>query len=134
MSLTEQEYQDLLNKSSPEGTLQKDCEDYLKKNLIQYLRLKSMKCPYCNKWFGSKIYIGFPDLGIISNAGMVYVELKSKRGRLETAQKTFFQSLPRYYQHKYIIRNIEDFQRVMNCIQIGKRIPKKLHDRIIFKP
>lgn len=137
MNFTETELAQLIaNRDSPdcdtllESPLQKAAEDWLRRNNIQYIHLKKVRCPHCSKWFNSDIYVGFPDLEVYSNQGSVFTEFKSKSGRLSPAQKDFFRYLPKHYVHKYVIRNINDFEKVVGCIQKGKVIPKKLLDRI----
>ena len=57
---------------------------------------------------------GFPDIQILYNGQVLFIELKSLTGKLSDSQKTLFQQIESNGFQVHIIRTFEDFQILAN--------------------
>lgn len=94
--------------------LQKQCDDYLDSIKVPHFHLEhfyKVICPECNNIFshitpGGE---GLPDILIFTPQGIFMPEIKTENGRLETSQKIFFNSLPKYYKKRTpIIKSLDE--------------------------
>ncbi len=76
------------------------------------LRAKLIRYNSKMKSLGRKA--GFPDIIILYQGRVLFVELKSQTGLLSTAQKSLFQEFQRTGFDVKIVRSLEEFMNVVN--------------------
>lgn len=104
-----------------EASLQKQCEEWLTANQIQFIRIPEEVTKLCSpthparvsqhvKNMISKYFLGISDLVILLKDGRyLAVELKSKKGRLTQGQRRFASRI----KELFVIRSYDDFIKLM---------------------
>ena len=87
-------------------------ESEIRRQIQDYLRLRGWFCFYILQGLGS--YRGAPDLIAVKNGRVIFIELKTSRGRQSEHQKKFQADLEAHGGEYILCRGAED-------LQIGER-------------
>lgn len=104
----------------PEEHLQSHCEHWLKLKKTVYLHLTTflkLQCYECDSWINISVpgNKGITDLIIFLRNGItLFVELKSKEGKLFKEQKEFRDKILGLGFEHHVIRKFEDLQTLVN--------------------
>ena len=112
---SEKEFKLLCDHKIPEDSLQELCEEHLIRKNIPFIHLKKwVFCCHCKKFHAVSEDKGYPDLDIKTRSGNIFIELKSKDGRLSDAQKGFRDNIVKLGYKFYVVRTYEQFLKIIS--------------------
>ena len=99
-----------------EKILQRQCEELLRWKHIPFLHLTTAICRQVGgKWqtFSVEGNKGMPDFFIFLDGGTIFVELKTKKGRLKPEQIYWKEQVEKLDYKYYVIRSFEEFEKLI---------------------
>lgn len=102
---------------SEEQILQEQCEKYLYLVGVKFIRIPDslwafINGKFCPKWlkiFCASYLAGLPDLTILGQEKVLYVELKAKKGKLTKYQEDFAKDFP-----LVVVRDFDEFRSIVD--------------------